>query len=254
MYCISGKNVSNAWIEAVDYLINNGDCNNLMVSIDKPLETEEPIHTEYNQLLANYDLRTLKQVTYTVFPESVYQQANKNRHKLFDQYNRPKGIYDRLLHQYKSKFGWGSYFRRMTHYPIVENGQYIYLNQLEDIITMLNERPNVYKAAYSIVIPIPGKDCRRVMGGPCLHYITLQLSKPRTLNFLAVYRNHDFIQRAYGNYISLGYLMDFICNQTGYTMGKLHCLSSNASIANLGGARHWPSIREIRGLIGSRIK
>jgi hypothetical protein len=94
-------------------------------------------------------------------------------------------------------------------------------------------------------------DGRRIMGGPCLNYVALQLDSPRVLNALAVYRNHDFIQRAYGNYLGLGYVMEFICDQTGYSMGKLNCLSSHTSIANLAGADSWPSIAEIRSVIQS---
>ncbi len=140
----------------------------------------------------------------------------------------------------------------MTHYPASdEYGNTTFVNQLGEIIHMLKDRARTYKAAYTILIQIPGMDGRRIMGGPCLNYVALQLASPRVLNALAVYRNHDFIQRAYGNYLGIGYMMEFICDQTGYSMGRLTCLSSHASVANIAGADSWPSITGIRSIIQS---
>jgi len=251
MFTIEEDNVSAAWLKAVEYLVDCGhECFNLMACIENPTKIELPIHDAYEQLLSDHNLLTLKQVKYTIFPKSLYVQMNRDPEKLFDTYNRVNGVYDRLQRKYGHKFGWGSYFRRMTHYQIIdEHGNRKTINQLGEIIQMLRERSRVYKAAYTISIQIPGVNTRRIIGGPCLNYITLQLSYPRVLNMLAVYRNHDFIQRAYGNYLSLGETMEFICEQTEYSMGRLNCLSSHASILNIAGADSWPSVTEIRSMI-----
>jgi thymidylate synthase len=245
---IESPNISIAWLNALEYLLNNGGkCFNLMVIIDNPTQIEPLIHTAYEQMLSDYALLTLKQVTYTIFPKSLYIGVRRNPDKLFERYNRSCGIYDRLSRRYKRKFGWGSYFRRMTYYPIADNyGHPIHVNQLKDIIIMLQNRIRTYKAAYTISIQIPGVDGKKTIGGPCLNFIALQLINPHVLNMLAVYRSHDFIQRAYGNYLGLGYLMEFLCDQTRYKLGKLSCLSSHASIANLAGASCWPTIAQLR--------
>jgi len=253
IFTVEEDNVSVAWLRAVEHLV---DCSserfNLMVSIRNPTQTELTIHTAYEQLLSNHGLLTLKQVKYTIFPYSLYVQVNKDPDRLFERYNRVGGVYDRLRRRYTRKFGWGSYFRRMTYYPMLdEYGNTRIVNQLGEIIQMLQDRTRVYKAAYTISLQIPGTNGRRIMGGPCLNYLALQLTSPRVLNALAVYRNHDFIQRAYGNYLGLGYVMEFICDQTGYSMGKLNCLSSHASVANIAGSDSWPSISEIRSIIQS---
>ena len=49
----------------------------------------------------------------------------------------------------------------------------------------------------------------------------------------AVYRNHDFISRAYGNYVGLGRVLRFVARQSGFPIGELTCLSSSAT-AELG--------------------
>lgn len=250
---VEEDNVSVAWLKAVEHLAScGGECSNLMVSIGNPIRTEQTIHNAYEQLLTNHNLLTLKQVEYTIFPRSLYLKVNRDPDRLFEMYNRPGGAYERLKRRYGKKFGWGSYFKRMTCYPMSnENGGITNINQLAELIQMLNQRARTYKAAYTILIQIPGIDSRRIMGGPCLNYIALQLESSLVLNALAVYRNHDFIQRAYGNYLGLGCLMEFLCDQTGYSMGRLNCLSSHASFRNIAGAASWPSGTEIRSMIQS---
>jgi thymidylate synthase len=106
----------------------------------------------------------------------------------------------------------------------------------------------VYHAAYTIVVVRP-KDSHRPRGGPCLNYIALQLGRDsgsRTLSLLAVYRNHDFVQRALGNYIGLADLQAFLADQSGYGLGTLTCVSSRASLNGDGGPRGtWPSREEL---------
>ncbi len=248
---IEAPNISVAWLKALNHLLDvGGQSSNLLVTIDDPLQVDLSIHQVYEQVLSDHNLLDLKQVTYTIFPRSAYQIVGKSADALFYRYNRKGGIYERLRNRYAAKFRWGSYFRRMTHYPTLDqHGQVVIVNQLKDIIDMLRDRAKTYRAAYTISIQIPGIDRKRTIGGPCLNYVALQLETPKTLNLLAVYRNHDFIQRAYGNYLGLGYLAEFLCDQTGYSMGKLTCLSSNANVARPEGVKSWPKGGELRQIV-----
>jgi len=69
----------------------------------------------------------------------------------------------------------------------------------------------------------------------------MEPSKPRTISLLAVYRNHDIVERAYGNYLGLGQLLAFLCTETGSSAGQLTCLSSHAYINR--------SVRALRTLL-----
>lgn len=105
------------------------------------------------------------------------------------------------------------------------------LNQLEQIINKINSRQRIYSSAYTIQIANPMDHSTYVIGGPCLHYIFLQLNNnPKTINMLAIYRNHDFAVKAYGNYVGLGNLLEFLCKETNFNIGKLTCVSSHAFI------------------------
>lgn len=248
---VSAPNASVAWLRGVTSLLDRGgECFNLAVQVANPLEVDRSIHQAYEDLQSRHGLLSLKQVIYTIFPQSLYRQVKRDPGKLFETYNRRNGVFDRLRRRYGPRFGWGSYFRRMTCYPAVDNsGRRMTINQLGAIIEMLRDRERVYKAAYTITIQIPGTDGRRTIGGPCLSYLALQLESPKVLNLLAIYRNHDFIQRAYGNYLGLGHVMSFLCEHTDYTVGSLTCVSSHASIRNLSGRGSWPGTPEIRQLI-----
>lgn len=108
------------------------------------------------------------------------------------------------------------------------------INQLDNIIQAIRNRSTTQKAAYTIIIQQPGSETIRPRGGPCLNYLALQLvpGKPRSIGLLAVYRNHDFLERAYGNYWGLCLLLQFIAKETGSKVGPITCISSHAYVPN----------------------
>jgi hypothetical protein len=72
----------------------------------------------------------------------------------------------------------------------------------------------------------PGQD-RHIMGFPCLSHISLTLEHGR-LHLAATYRNHHFIRKAYGNYLGLIWLLDFLAHESGCQVGEILCLSTHA--------------------------
>jgi len=119
------------------------------------------------------------------------------------------------------------------------------VNQLENIIEAVRTRSKVCRAAYTIMIASPGGETIQPRGGPCLNYIAVQLEpRPRlVLSLLAVYRNHDFLERAYGNYWGLCNLLRFLASEVEATPGPLTCVSSHAYVSG--------SKTALRALIGT---
>lgn len=74
----------------------------------------------------------------------------------------------------------------------------------------------------------------KLLGAPCLNYLTVQVyendSGRKVINLLAVYRNHDFTVRTYGNYLCLRNLLRYICAETDSEVGSITCISSHAYI------------------------
>jgi thymidylate synthase len=218
-----------AWLEVVKRLmVSHWDLRNLIVHVKNPTAIDQAFHGDVDIFAKAHGLLGPKHVAYTIFPQGLYQNG-VDVSALCTAYNKPRGLFEKLQ---RRKPGWGSYFRRMTHY----DGPGGTVNQLERIIVAIQDRDNLSRAAYTIVIQKPGGETVRPLGGPCLNYIAVQAEpgqagKPLTLGLLAVYRNHDFLERAYGNYWGLCNLLVFLAAEVGGTAGPLTCVSSHAYVA-----------------------
>ncbi|MGA2782622.1 MAG: hypothetical protein ABSF13_12005 [Smithella sp.] len=227
--CVVCDDFQKAWLEVVRQLMSSyWEVRNLIVQIENPSIFDQTFHDRMESFAQAQGLLGPKHVAYTIFPHRLYQRIG-NASKLFMAYNEPRGLFKRLQHL---KPGWGTYFRRMTHYKRADG----VVNQLDNIITAIGKRDNICKAAYTIVIQNPGGETVRPLGGPCLNYIAVQAEpgqagQPLTLGLLTVYRNHDFLERAYGNYWGLCNLLMFLVKEVGGTAGPLTCVSSHAYVA-----------------------
>lgn len=217
-----------AWIEATKKLEESDwACHNLVVHMEDVSSFDPSIHEAVDQFSKDIGILSPKHVAYTIFPHGFYE-LKKTREKLYHAYNRKGGFYEWT--RKRPKATWGTYFRRMTHYE-QPDGQVV--NQLEKVIIALKDWEKAYKAAYTIVIPKPGADTARPRGGPCLNYIAPQANPSGdtpSVSLLCVYRNHDFLERAYGNYWALCNLAQFIAQESGLNPGSLTCVSSHAYI------------------------
>ena len=218
---IEAHDVGEAWLDMAGYVLANGrEVRNLVVAIADPVWVDPVVHLAMENFCRSSGLLTPKHVAYTIFPEGLARRRTAS--ELFDAYNRRQGFFDLV------KTSWGTYFRRMTCYDRPHGPE----NQLGRIIGAINSRKVCHRAAYTVVIQQPGGESVRPRGGPCLNYLGIQMEpgQPRTMSLLAVYRNHDVVQRAYGNFIGLGWLLKFLCRETGSCVGRLTCLSSRAYI------------------------
>ena len=105
-----------------------------------------------------------------------------------------------------------------------------------NIISAIRDRENISRAAYTVVIQHPGGETIRPLGGPCLNYLAVQAEPAQgnqrmTLGLLAVYRNHDFLERAHGNYWGLCNLIGFLAKEVDGKPGPLTCVSSHAYVS-----------------------
>jgi thymidylate synthase len=100
---------------------------------------------------------------------------------------------------------------------------------VEDVIQRLRsqlQRDNPLRFIYDLLVFSPEAD-PQPMGFPCLSYVNIKLFKGR-LFMAAHYRNHYFVERAYGNYLGLARLQRFIAEQSGVQTGPLVCVSGHA--------------------------
>lgn len=221
---INCSTIQEAWLTALSHLHKNSwRVRNLVVHISGCNIWDDIRSRVINNFLLNRAKLNPKRVAYTIFPFRLFEILGDSE-RLYNEYNKQGGFYDK---HYSG--GWGTYFQRMTAYP----GHDGHVNQLKQIIESIRGSDSVHKARYTMIIQSPGGETIRPLGGPCLNYISLQIDNGHVFpvaGLLAVYRNHDFIHRAYGNYWGLYELLKFICRETKMDVGPVTCVSSTAYV------------------------
>jgi len=227
---IVGDGFQHVWLDVVRRLaMSHWELRNLVVQIKRPDRLDHTFHDRIDAFARDNALLGPKHVAYTIFPHGM-QRHGMSADDIYSEYNKVRGLYERLQ---RRKPGWGTYFRRMTHYDKSSGPP---VNQLANTIAALRDRRNLSKAAYTIIIQNPGGETVRPLGGPCLNYVAVQAEpgsagQPPTVGLLAVYRNHDFLERAYGNYWGLCNLLRFVTGEVGALCGPLTCVSSRAYVS-----------------------
>lgn len=216
-HIIQSTNCLTAWRDACSFIINNGNGFNLIVQIDSPLSYTNLQLTEIinSGIISN---RILSDVVNTIFPWKLKSRNVNLTNEEF--YNLHEQLYYRgkTLHPRNNGL-WGNYFLRFTRFG---NSK---INQLQNIINAINSRNNQYAACYMMHVSSADTDSNtRNIGNPCLQYVQFG-QDGNTLNLTAVYRNHDFLRKALGNYIGLSKLLEFVCIQTGRNIGTFACHS-----------------------------
>ncbi len=245
---IEGSNVSAAWVETLDRLICRGnEAVNLTVAIADPTYEEPGVRRVIDAFVeARRDERRgerkgsvqrVSTVANTIFPQSFYLEhlgIDAEKH-LYELEERCRSV----IHRHPNNKH-GTYFERFVAWPEKEGTTF---NQLDQVVRRLRlardrgvYRGNAYEmglttpADEAIAAPvfIGGRD-RQIMGFPCLSHVSFSLQKG-VVHMAAIYRNHEFISRGYGNYLGLGRLLRFVAIQSGWPVGELTCVSASVSL------------------------
>jgi thymidylate synthase len=224
MELFAGDSVTEAWLLAARRLAKapSFEMFDLAVEIANPLEEVAAIRRSLDRYLAKTGKQSIETVANTIFPRRLWRPA-LGRERLYATYARivPK------LHRFRGNHH-GLYFERLALWPTTDGGR---KNQIEDVITRLRSelaRPNPLRFIYDLLVFSPQHD-PRPLGFPCLSYMNVKLENGR-LRMTAHYRNHYFVERAYGNYLGLARLQHFIAHEVGIEPGALVCVSGHAEL------------------------
>lgn len=216
-HIIHSENCLTAWRDVCRHIIQNGDGFNLLVEINSPLAfTQSQLNEIFNTGIISKN--AVDDVINTIFPIKLHARSVTLTNSQF--YDLHERIYLRgkTMHR-RNRSKWGNYFLRFTKFGIYSK------NQLQPIIDGINNRVNNHAACYIMhVSSIDYDNNTKVMGNPCLQYVQFGFHK-NSLYLTAVYRNHDFLTKALGNYLGLSQLLKFVCDETGSTMGGISCHS-----------------------------
>lgn len=197
-----------------NHLLANGpNDSNIIVTITEPAQFDQAWLGRFDPRVEKPDGDWIRDVINTVFPQKTLQNS-VNRHAFYQRYERAHG-------RSRNK-RWGTYFSRLIAFGIQKE------NQLENVIRALNTWKNNPQAALTIHLSSPETDSLRPLGAPCWHYGEFLCPDRETIELVVVYRNHDYFNKALGNFIGLSRLLNFVCHETNRNPGKLVCHSVRA--------------------------
>ena len=218
-YIIKASGVVYAWKAAAELLLQEGDRFNLNVHVTDPASLNEADVSPFCHRQVDPSIsKSVFDVANTIFPVATNRRFNNS-----DQYlAHYREVYERG--QKRSPHAWGTYFLRLISFG--RNKE----NQVQKILHALNNWKKFPRAAFVIHLSSADLDNPRPLGAPCWQYAQFIRNEDRTLSLTAVYRSHDYFQKALGNFVGLTRLLQFVCANSGLTAGTFTCLSTYASL------------------------
>ncbi|MDF2895080.1 MAG: hypothetical protein K0Q46_1866 [Rhodococcus erythropolis] len=245
---VRSENIGTAWRDAFTRIVDaGGDQVNLMVDIVNPLEEDLGVRDALQLRLADLKIsgrsafaqvQSMHTVANTIFPVGLYRPGAPDAAERFI----ANVVRSERLRERTRGSRWGTYAGRLVAYP-GRNGAPV--NQLERILEVLRKDLD-YKDRYEVPLWEPANDLplaatsssatlhgdsvsdNRARGGPCLAHISFT-SFGGALSMTAVYRRHEYEQRAYGNFLGLARLLHFLAKESGRAVGNLLVVASHAS-------------------------
>jgi thymidylate synthase len=220
-YIIKADGVVEAWKSAARLLVEQGDRFNLNVHIASPASLNEAEVAAFcHRRVAPEISKSVYDVANTIFPAaSAYHGGDLK--EFFAHYQK---VYERGQRRYRNS--WGTYFLRLVAFG--EDKE----NQLGKVMHGLSNWKSKPHAAFVLHLSSADLDNPRPLGAPCWQYAQFIRSGDDVLSLSAVYRSHDYFQKALGNFVGLTRLLRFVCERSNMMPGTLTCLSTFASLQN----------------------
>jgi hypothetical protein len=231
---ITESNISIAWAKGFLELMNsNGGIAHPAVIIinglseDKQLE-DWTIRTRLDKELKRLQKTRCASVSGTIFPSSMWNPASEHgADLLFERYNKAWPGISKCPANRK-----GVYFRRLTAFT-PKNAKIRPVNQLKFIADTFG-RGNHRKSALQAAVFDPTRDHtdNRQKGFPCLQQVAFTPLGNGGMSITGFYATQYQFEKAYGNYLGLYGLGNFIAKQLGLALTEVVCLATVLHLGN----------------------
>ena len=228
---IEERNLSVAWGKAFLEVFEANEVSPLMVVI-KDLDGREPLEVPSVREALDHALETENKgschtVANTIFPNGMWN-PEAGREELFKRY---LGILPRLRKHKGNRNG--LYFERLIsfgHDASYSDG----VNQLEHVIQTWNTG-NTRRSALQASVFDPRRDHtnQRQRGFPCLMQLAFDPQGNRGLTITGVYVTQYIVERAYGNFLGLICLGNFMAHEMGLTLTRVNCVATRAVLGSV---------------------
>jgi hypothetical protein len=216
---IAVDSVTEAWRNATSLLIDEGDRFNLTLHVRNPTALDETTVARFCPTRVDSGIaKTIYDVANTIFPSEGRHHSGP-LDNFFAHYLQ---VYVRGQRRFPSS--WGCYFLRLAAFGTPSE------NQLRKIIDALSGWRSKPRAAFVLHLSSTALDNPRPLGAPCWQYGQFIRNGDSTLSLVAVYRSHDYFEKALGNFVGLSRLLRFVCHHSKMNPGTLTCLSTYATL------------------------
>jgi thymidylate synthase len=215
---VDGKDVVGAWKAGCQMVLAAQDhrIRNLITEIESPTHSEATWFQRYDPMTVGADDR-LSVVAKVLFPTIRRVDGESREHY----YARWAEVLRRGRKSGRLHSSWGStYFERLLSLDGSDN-------QIDRAIHALTTWQRK-ETAIVMHLSAPHIDKLKPIGSPCLQFIEVLWAADDTIDLVALYRNHDFLKKALGNFIGLARLLAFIAIEANKKPGKLICHSVRA--------------------------
>ena len=234
--------LSRAWTRAFIRLLEPGshEVSPFIMSLTgfedgKPTENAD-LRDALDDTLDHSKQQLVHTVANTIFPQSLWERSDGDRHYLYQQYLEYLPDY---VSMEGSKNGKGLYFSRLIAYGIVPKAkegkleEYLPVkklkeggNQLEFIISRCKKGSLRAKFQAALYDPVRDQHDGPYQLFPCLQHITFVPDfKTQTIALNAFYATQQLFVKAYGNWLGLSRLGAFVASETGLHFTRLTCFA-----------------------------
>ena len=224
---IKERNLSVAWGKAFLQAYEDREVAPLVLVVNgleggDPAE-ESTIRDALEEELERRGDRSCHTVANTIFPMTMWN-PDAGREQFFQRYLR---VYPRLRRLDKAN-KYGLYFQRMIAFGCDNNGAGGH-NQLDYILSTW-EGGNRRRTALQASLLDPHKDHtdQRQRGFPCLQQVSFAPTGTGGLAVTGYYATQYIVERAYGNYLGLCRLGQFMAHEMGLRLRQMTCIATPA--------------------------
>lgn len=234
-----GENLSLVWGKLFLYTMANSSraLRPAVVSIGNfpsPLPTEdESVRTELDATLSRLKKVSCDVSAMMIFPRKIWLRREKPSCK-----DLKSLCVDRLMPRLRKRDQRnrnGTYFSRMMDFEGSKKGRLKNINQLEFVVDLLKSRKRRPRhSALQVACFDPAKDHTRqpVRGFPCLQQVSFAYDNEGGLAVNGFYPTQYIFDRAYGNYLGLCHLGEFVAHETGLKFCRMTCFIGHPELGS----------------------
>lgn len=252
---IESSCISHAWGEV---FLHTFDCARrhlrpIMLSVvplsDQPPAEDVVIRRAVDDALAATEKNSVRVSGLMIFPYDMWNRRGRPSCRQFSDF-----CVDQFVPRLKSldkRNRYGTYFERMMRFTGDRNGHIHAVNQLEFVIGLLKRPRRSRHSALQITCFDPAKDHtgQAVRGFPCLQQVSLAQDDDGRLAVNAYYPAQYVFDRAYGNYLGLCHLGQFLAHETNLQFAQLNCYIGQPILGDV--RKH--DVRSLADLVRTQI-